>query len=199
MPLNAVLFLQVAAAADTVLMRVVPGETSAFQKVLGVAQLGAVLLAYVLMGAAIFGIIKLYRSFEAAKSSLDEVGRDLKELVDNANSISRSATSIIDSVKDNIEGVNQTVEIANRRAQRAIGELADRIDEFNRTLSVVQSETQGAVVAAFSAIKGVKAGVSALRSHRRRKAEVRNDNGSDDLPVAPTGRPRLKRRVPVES
>lgn len=191
--------LQVAGATDTVLMRMVPGETSAFDKILGVAQMGAVVLAYVLMGAAVFAVFKLQKSFEGAKSSLDEVGRDIKELVDNANAISRHATSIMEDVKANVDGVSETVAVANRRAQQAVGDLADRVDDFNRTLGLVQTETQDVVVGALAAIKGVKAGVRALGRRKRAKAAPPSNDVNEDGNVAVPARPRLKRRARVET
>jgi uncharacterized protein YoxC len=194
------MFLQIAGAADTVITKVVATELSTLQKVLAFAEIGAVLLAYALMAALLFAILKMARAVEAARDKVDDVRKDVRELIDNGNRILERANSIVESVKSSVEGVTDTVDTANRRAHQAVSDLADRVDDFNRTLTLVQTETQDAVVTALSAIKGVKAGVGALRGRRRPKAKAAiPPDDADGDGRATTGRPRLKRREHAES
>jgi uncharacterized protein YoxC len=188
---TATFLIQAAAAADTVVM-----ELSTLQKVLAVAEIGAVLLAYVLMGALLFAVLKMAKAVEAAKDKIDDVRKDIRELIDNGNKIVAKGNAIVDSVRKSVDGVAGTVDTATHRAQRAVSDLADRVDEFNHTLSLVQSETQTAVVGALAAIKGVKAGLGAMRGRRRPKADLpRADDNGDGFEEEASPRPRLKRRA----
>lgn len=191
--LNPTLFFQVAAASDTLLARVVGAELTALQKVLAVAQIGLVVLAYVMVGALVFAALKVAKSIDAAKDKLEDVRSDVHQLIGKADAIVTKADSMVESVKSTVDGVTDTVKRANRRAHAAASDLADRVDEFNRTLSLVQTETQDGVIAALSAIKGVTAGVSALRRGRGKGKAVREDSRGDERKDRPT-RPRLKRR-----
>jgi hypothetical protein len=100
-------------------------------------------------------------------------------------------------VKSTVDDVHETVEYTNKRAQQAVGDLADTVDDFNRTLTVMQSETQGVVVAALSAMRGVSAGVKALKRRPGRKKADEDRNGDERVEAG--ARPRLKRRVHVDA
>jgi uncharacterized protein YoxC len=197
--LTPALFFQVASAADTVVARVVATELSTLQKVLAVAEIGLVVLAYVLIGALLFAVLRIAKTIEQAKDKLEDVRKDIRELVENGNKIVAKANGIVDSVKSSIEGVQETVDYTNQRAQQAVSNLADRVDEFNNTLSIVQTETQNVVVGALSAIKGVKAGVSAMTRRKRARPVTPPVDRNGDGRVEAPARPRLKRRAPVET
>jgi hypothetical protein len=198
---------QASALPDTVLMRMVPPEANGFQHLIAVAQGGAVLLVYVLVIAAIWAVIRLRRSLEGARASLEGVGRDLRALADNANRISHSVAAVAASLERDVASVHETVEYANRRARHAVSVLADRVDEFNGALGIVQEDTQGAIFSALAALKGVRAGLAALRSGRRGRGGRRRDaadeagvhaDADEDAPIDLGERPRLRRRAPAK-
>lgn len=197
--LTTMLLLQAASSSDTVVARVVATQMSGLQKVLAVAEIGAVLLAYALLAALLLVALKVAKALEASKDEIKEVRRDIHDLVKHMNRIVESSKGIVDSVKNGIENVQGTADYANRRVKRAIGDLADRVDEFNHTMTLVQTETQDVVVAALSAIRGVKAGVGALRKRKRRLADNDTDSPNEDPRVDAPARPRLKRREHVET
>jgi uncharacterized protein YoxC len=186
-------FLQVAGATDTTYTRIVGTELSGLAQALAIAEIGAVILVYVLLAVALFALLRLQKGVNEAREKLDGVQRDIKELVESGNKIVTTATGIVESVKSSVESVHETVDYANRRAQRAVSDLADRVDEFNRTLALIQSDTQNVVVAALSAVRGVRAGVNAFKSGRR----ARHVDGNGEPPDALPSRPRLKRRAPA--
>ncbi len=80
--------------------------------------------------------------------------------------------------------------------------LADRVDEFNGALGIVQEDTQSVIFSALAALKGVRAGLSALRNGRRRKGgrhrevERERSHRDQDAPIDSDDRPRLRRRAP---
>jgi methyl-accepting chemotaxis protein len=194
-PLLSSLLAQARTLPDTVVM--IRAEGTALQQILGVAELIALLLAFALLTAAIIAAFRIRRSFEQARESLDEIGRDLRDLADNANRISRSITAVAESVSLDVASVHETVAYANKRARRAVTVLADRVDEFNRVVGSVQDSTQDAVITAIAALKGVRAGVRALRKRRPR----RDDAAAPATPPAEAtppdlpARPRLRRRA----
>lgn len=193
--MHVVTFLfQAAAAADTVVM-----EMSTLQKVLAVAQIGAVILAYVLMGALLFAVLRMAKAVEAAKDKIDDVRKDIRELIENGNKIVAKGNAIVESVKRSVDGVTGTVNTATHRANRAVSQLADRVDEFNHTLSLVQSETQNVVVGALAAVKGVKAGLGVIkgRGRQRSRRDLPREDDGDGHDHSP--RPRLKRRAHAET
>jgi uncharacterized protein YoxC len=194
--LTQTLLLQAAAASDTVITRLVGSQLSGLQKVLAVAEIGAVVLAYALIGALLFAALKVAKAIEASKDEIKEVRRDIHDLVRHMNGIVESSKGIVDSVRHGIEHVQETADYANQRVKRAVGDLADRVDEFNRTITLVQSETQDVVIAALSAVRGVRAGMTALK--RKRPKETRGETGNGDFRVDTPARPRLKRRAHAE-
>lgn len=183
------------AAPDTVVTWVVPATSSWFEQVTDVAAGVLTLLTVLLMVAGILALIRLRNSFDAAQSSLDEVSKDVRELVDATNRIAQDFAAVSDSVRKTAAGLNDTVEYANERARRAVSQLADRVDEFNGALAAVQHDTQNVVVSALAALKGVRAGMDAIRRPRRKRdRDSRIEYDDDEAPDLPA-RPRLRRRA----
>jgi uncharacterized protein YoxC len=183
--------------ADTVITRMVPPAAGWFERTTEIAGGILTLLTVALMVGGILALIRLRRSFEAAQSSLDEVSKDVRELVDATNRIAQDFAGVSDSVRKTAAGLNDTVEYANERARRAVSQLADRVDEFNGALAAVQHDTQNVVVSALAALKGVRAGMDAIRRPRRKRDRENPDDGFDvdgDAPDLPA-RPRLRRRA----
>jgi hypothetical protein len=182
---------------DTIVARMVPSSTTGFQTVIAIAGSAAVLLPYLLFGTAIWAAFRMRKSFDAARSSLDEIGRQLGALTDNANRIAADVASVTDTMRTQVDSIHETVEYANRRARHAVTVLADRVDEFNGALSAVQQDTQQVIVTALAALKGVRTGVSALRKHKRARPEPDDSVDADDDETPPDlpARPRLRRRA----
>lgn len=182
---------------DTIVARLVPPPASGFQTVSAIASAAAVLLPYVVLGAAVWAALRMRKSFESVKQSLELVAQHLAALTENANRVATDVASVADTVRTQVDSVHETVEYANRRARHAVKVLADRVDEFNNTLAAVQQDTQGVVVTALAALRGVRAGASALRKKPRpsRAPADTADEPDDDTPPDLPARPRLRRRA----
>lgn len=193
------LLLQGSAIADTQIVRLIPPDPTGAQQAMAVATVFAVLLPYLIFGAAIWAALRARRSFEQAKLAVDGLGARLETLTDSANRIAADVASVTNSVKDNVSAMADTVDYANQRARDAVSGLADRVDEFNHTLAVMQRDTQQMAVAAIAAFRGVRAGVDALRAPKRRRAATAEPAGEEpeEQEVAPDlpARPRLRRRA----
>jgi uncharacterized protein YoxC len=183
------------AVRDTVITWVVPAPSGWFEQVTDIAAGILTLLTVLLMVGGVLALIRLRKSFEAAQSSLDGVSKDVRELVDATNRIAQDFAGVSDSVRKSASGLSDTVDYANERARRAVSQLADRVDEFNGALAAVQHDTQNIVVSALAALKGVRAGMNAIRRPRRKHdRDGRVDVDDDEAPDLPA-RPRLRRRA----
>src|SRR5262249_4964091 len=162
-----------------------------------VAGSAAVLLPYLLFGAAIWVALRVRKSLESARVALDEIGKQLSSLTQYANEIAGDVAAVTETVRTQVDSVHETVEYANRRARHAVTVLADRVDEFNGALATVQQDTQQVLVTALAALKGVRAGVSALRKQRKPRVPDPGEAalGDDDTPPDLPARPRLRRRA----
>lgn len=192
---------QAGAVRDTVVMRMVPPAPSAMQEALMIAAIAGVLLAYAALGAAIWAALRLHRGVVDAKASLDEVGKNLRDLTEHASKIAQNVEDVSSTVRTDIAAVHDTVDYVNRRTRHAVTQLADRVDSFNDALESVQQDTQSAIVTAVAVLKGVRTAMGGLR---RRSAAA--DEPDDEEPMLDAGdeddydtpdlpeRPRLRRR-----
>jgi hypothetical protein len=185
-------------------VRLVPPPESWFAQVTDVATGILTILTVGLFVALIWMAIRLRKSFDEAQASLAEMRRDLHELVDRASKLAENAAAVAVTVREEVGHVRETVDYANRRARHAVTALADRVDEFNSALAAVQRDTQGVLVTALAAARGIRAGVSAMRKRPRRPqpadmAYAHDDADDDSEPPADLpARPRLRRRVRAE-
>jgi uncharacterized protein YoxC len=184
-------------AADTVIARIVLPEPSWFEQVIGVASGILTLLPFVLLVVAIWVALKVRDSFERARESLTEVRADIRELIGAANRISEDLAGVSQSVRSSVDTLNETVTYTNTRARHAVSRLADRVDAFNDALEVVQEDTQSVIVTALSALRGLRAGVAAMRkpTKRRRRRDVADELAVDEDDPEDYPRPSLRRRA----
>jgi hypothetical protein len=196
---TAVSLLQGRTLPDTTVVRMVPVEPTGAQNAMAVATILAVVLPYLLLAIAIWAGLRARKSFEHARVALDGVGARLRDLSDNAGRIASDVANVTHAVQANVVSVNETIEYANQRARDAVSALADRIDDFNTTLGVVQRDTQDVVVTALAALRGVRAGVRAMRRtredsrHKRAKLDGDEVEADEDVPPDLPARPRLRR------
>jgi hypothetical protein len=183
-------------ATDTVVARIVLPEPSWFDQVVSIAGGILTLLPFVLLIVAIWVAFKLRESFDRAREALTDVRADIRELIGAANRISEDVAGMSSSVRTSVDSLNETVTYTNTRARHAVSRLADRVDAFNDALEVVQEDTQSVIVTALSALRGLRAGVAAMRKpSRRRRRREEPDLPPDDDDDAEYARPSLRRRA----
>ena len=191
------LLTQATALPDTIVARIVPPSASWFTQVTDVAAGVLTILAVAMFLGVIWVALRLRASFERAQGTLEEVGRDLKTLVERANGVAQNATTIAEAVRADLQDVRETVEFANQRARHAVSVMADRVDEFNAALATMQRDTQGIVVTALTAFRGLRAGMAAFRGRGRRRPQpaemvfAEDEDVENEIPE----RPRLRRRA----
>lgn len=195
-------FGQVQAVPDTIVAHIIPPDPSWFAQVTSVAAGILTLVPFALLVVLIWATFRLKRAFEHARTSLEDVRKDLQELIGAANRIGDDLAGVSHSVRSSVNAVTETVTYTNERAQHAVSRLADRVDAFNDALEVVQDDTQDVIVSALAALRGVRAGVAAFRKPPRKRRKVRRDEeleaDDDDDEFEPPdlpARPRLRRRA----
>ncbi len=82
---------QAAAVHDTVLVHTVPAAATGIQQFVAVAEAGAVLLVYAVVILAVWAVIRLRRTLEAARSLDRGRGPGPHTLAANASRISRAS------------------------------------------------------------------------------------------------------------
>jgi uncharacterized protein YoxC len=184
------LFAQGRTLPDTVVMRMVPPDPSWFQQITGVASGITSLVPYALAIGLIYVAVKLRSSFDETKTALTSSKQDLKDLADAANRMAQDVAAVAEMVRTDVAKVHDTVDYTNRRARHAVSNLADRVDSFTATIEAVQTETQDVIISGLAALRGVRAGVAALRKKPTSRRHPALDDDRDDPPA----RPRLRRR-----
>lgn len=183
---------------DTVVTRIVLPAASWFTQVADVASGLVAILTVLLFVSLLVVAVRMRRSFDRAQAALEDIGRDLRTLVERANGVAQHAGTLAEALHSDLNEVRETVDFANRRARHAVSQMADRVDEFNDSLATMQRDTRGMVVTALAAFRGLRAGMAAFKRRGRKPqpAEMVFDDDYDDEPEHDLpARPRLRRRA----
>lgn len=176
-------FLQLAAAADTVLVRSVPPVRTAFEQVVFVASGLTSIFVFVLIAMVVVAMLVL-------KAKADEVGRKLDAVLHELQPAVRSANVMAEDVRLAAQNVNamvsdsrETVQMVNTKVRHSVTELTARVDDLSALLGRVHASAERVSGVATTALAGIKVGARALGLARPAKAKARKAAG-----------PRLRRR-----
>jgi uncharacterized protein YoxC len=206
------------AGRDTVLVRQIPGETSLFEQITGIAGGILTISILILTIALVPAALSFRRRYQRINTLLDRVYGDVVPLVQRASGIADDVKHITASVREDVDRINRTIAMANDRLIGAVRMTEDRLREVNALLVVAQREAESMFVSTASAVHGVRAGASVLRdSAFARPADGVDDaddldeeydeyddlddyevsDGDDDAPAAgpEPEKPRIKRRA----
>ena len=167
------LLLQLAAAADTLIVRQAsPIRTGVEQFLFAVSGLTSV-LALLLIAVTIVLLLSLRAKAEETRVRLDALLTELRPLTRNANSLVDEVTEVAQHVNEIVERSRKTVEHADERVRRSVDVLMDRVDDVS------------------TLIGGIKIGARALGLAKKRSKKEATANATTKAPVE---RPRLRRR-----
>ena len=171
------LLLQLAAAADTLIVRQAsPIRTGVEQFLFVVSGLTSV-LALVLIAVTIVLLLSLRAKAEETRVRLDALLTELRPLTRNANSLVDEVTEVAQHVNEIVERSRKTVEHADERVRRSVDVLMDRVDDVS------------------TLIGGIKIGARALGlAKKRSKKEATTKEATKATTNASVERPRLRRR-----
>jgi methyl-accepting chemotaxis protein len=177
------LLLQLAAAADTIVVRQVPQVRTTFEQVVFVASGISSILVLVLLVAGIVALVAMRKKAEEIKERVDDLVKELQPLAQNASGMYQDVREVTKDVKEMVDDSRETVKTANERIRTSITELADRVDQMSRLIGRVHDSAETMATVASTAVGGIKLGARAMGLGKRKKKSV-----------PPAERPRLRRK-----
>ncbi|MCC7002835.1 MAG: hypothetical protein IT357_11830 [Gemmatimonadaceae bacterium] len=199
------LLLQLAAVADTVLVRNVPPARTAFEQIVFVAQGITSLLVLLLV---LLLVVLTLLSFLLLRAKADEVKDKLEELLSELRPMTRGAAAMYEDVREVAKNVNamvdesrDTVKIVNERVRKSAVTLSDRVDELSTIIGRVNASANRVASVATTTVAGIKFGARALGFSRgaakKKKMKGRAAERDSDRRVERQSRderPTLRRR-----
>lgn len=187
---KASMLLQAAVSVgDTVLMKQVKTDPSAFEKITSVASLIMTISIIVLTAALVPAAWNFRKSYAKISELLDKVYNDVNPLMRHASTIADNVNYITTSVRVDVQQVSQTVAAANQRIMQAIDVTEARINQLNALLEVVQEEAESAFVTTASTLRGVKTGLNTVFDNEDMEDGDYIETDNDEKP-----RPKIRSR-----
>lgn len=185
-------FLQLAAAADTVLVRQVPPVRTAFEQLVFVASGLTSILTLLVVLVVLVLLLGMRQAAIALQAKLDEVLTELRPLTQNANAASQDLRDATAMAKAMVAESQETVSLANERVRDTVDDLAERIAELTAIVGKVTRMASRIAGVAATAIGGLKAGAKVFglgrKSAKSAKSAPRVRGRDADE------KPRLRRR-----
>ncbi len=179
------LLLQIAAAADTLLVRNVPPARTTFEQVVFVTSGLTSILAFLLICLTFVGLLVLRRKAQELHDKVDELVRELQPLARNASAMYEDVREVAKNVNAMVDDSRDTVQVVNRRVRDSVVTLTDRVDDLSAIIGRVNDSAERIAGAATTTMAGLKFGARALGLGKKRKKKVRAESAE---------RPRLRRR-----
>lgn len=183
----AVLAVQAAAVADTVLFRQVPQAKSAFEQIVFVASGLTSILTLLVVVVVLLMLIGMRHAAKALGEKLDEVLLELRPLTQNANAASADVREAAATAKAMVMESRETVSEANLRVRETIEHLTERVDDLAEMLGRIHRAAERVAGVAGTAMGGIKAGARFFGVGRKKKPKAKPS-------VMDRDRPRLRRR-----
>jgi uncharacterized protein YoxC len=180
-------FLQLAAVADTVLVRQVPPVRTAFEQLVFVASGLTSILTLLVVLVILLMLVGMRQAAKALQAKLDEVLTELRPLTQNANAASQDLREATAMAKEMVAESRETVALANARVRETVDDLTDRVAELSAIIGRVTRMATRIATVASTAIGGLKAGARMMGLGRKRKDAAPRRDERDE-------RPRLRRK-----
>lgn len=132
-------------------------------RVVGILAVIVLGIGMIVLGRAIFRIMRTLHKLEAA---LDTIGRDARPVLDRARAIGENLNFIAMSVRKEVDRVGDTIAFANERLEDAIEAAEERVQELTALIDVVQGEVEDTVITATSTLRGIRTTAKMLRRQR---------------------------------
>jgi uncharacterized protein YoxC len=181
-------FLQVAAVADTMIVRQVPPVRTAFEQLVFVASGLTSILTLLAVLVVLMLLVGMRQAAQALQAKLDEVLGELRPLTHNATAASQDLREATAMAKAMVAESRETVSMANQRVRAAVDDLGDRVAELSEIIAAVSRMATRIASLTATAIGGLKAGARVLGLGKKRKANAASVLREHDE------KPRLRRR-----
>lgn len=164
-----ILLLQLAVAADTVLVRNVPPARTTFEQIVFVSGGLTSILLLLLVVTMVVALVVLRAKAEQLQGKLDKLLADLSPLTANANEMSIEVREVAKHVNAMVADSRTTVTLVNDRVRRSVVKLTDEIDDLSDVVGRVNTAAERVSRVASTAMAGLKVGASALGIGKKRK------------------------------
>lgn len=183
------LLLQLAAIADTVLVRNVPPARTGFEQLVFVVSGLTSIFAFILICMTVVGLLIVRAKAEEVKEKLDALMDELKPMARNAAAMYEDVREVAKNVNSMVDESRGTVDLVNQRVRSSVVQLSDRVDEMSEIIGRVNTSANRVASVATTAVAGVKFGARALGFGKRPKKKKAKPSRADAAE-----RPRLRRK-----
>lgn len=178
------LLLQLAAAADTVLVRNVPPSRTVFEQIVFVTQGMTSILLFLLVCVMVGGLLLLRARADQLEGKLDHLIEELKPMARNATAMSEEVREVAKNLNAMVDDSRDTVAVINDRVRSSAVTLSDRVDDLSAIIGRVNASAERVATVATTTMAGLKVGARVMGFGKKRKKKR----------VAADERPRLRRR-----
>jgi ElaB/YqjD/DUF883 family membrane-anchored ribosome-binding protein len=179
-----ILLLQLAAAADTVLVRNVPPSRTVFEQIVFVTQGMTSILLFLLVCVMVGGLLVLRARADQLEGKLDHLIDELKPMARNATAMSEEVREVAKNINAMVNDSRDTITVINDRVRTAAVALADEAEDLTGIIRGVNASSARMASVATTTMAGLKVGARAMGLGKKRK---KKGAGGDE-------RPRLRRR-----
>lgn len=178
---------QLAAAADTLLVRQLPPVRSGFEQVVFIASGITSILVLILLVLVIVALGALRNKTDETRQKLDDLLMELRPMASSANLMIADVREVASSAKEVVEDTAETIHETNARIRATVEGLADRVDDLGEMLGRIHASAERVASVAGTAVGGIKAGARIFGIGKKRKKKPKRTREAAD-------RPRLRRR-----
>ncbi|HZF69114.1 MAG TPA: hypothetical protein VEZ47_13820 [Gemmatirosa sp.] len=148
---------------DTIITKQVVAEPGALERAAQALRALMTLAIVVLTFAVVPAAWNFRKSYQKVSDILDRVYADVTPIAHHASRIAENVDYVSSAVRSDVQRVSEMVADAEARLRHAIGRAEQRARELEALLDVAQGEAEETFVSTASAVRGVRAGVAALR------------------------------------
>lgn len=174
---------QLAAAADTLLVRQVPAVRTTFEQIVFVASGLTSILALLLIVAVLIGLVVLRSKADELRARLDDLLNDLRPMAQNASAMYQDVREVAKDLKEMVDDSREAVRTTKERIQRSVDMLTHRVDQMSTLIGRVHDSAEAVATVATTAVGGIKLGARAMGLGKRKNRSV-----------PPVERPKLRRK-----
>jgi methyl-accepting chemotaxis protein len=171
--------LQVVSRPDTIITRTI-AERGLLEWTNGILQMLVLVLAVAALITLILLFLALRAGVKKVAATVDALAADAKPMLTSANTMVGDARAMVAIVRQDVERVSDAAGAITDQLLDAAETTAQRVDDVNAVLDVLQDELEDTVVAAASAIRGVRIGAQAMAFGLTRGRPTRRRHRSGD-------------------
>jgi hypothetical protein len=169
-------------------------------RIVSIVQLLASLFVLILLGAVIAVLLRMRQTFDRFDALIGRLGLHADPIGQKVAAIADDLNVVSTKVRTEVDHVTHVVQMAADKLEGAVEGTERRVREIDALVELAQDEAEHAIVSVAATLRGLRGGVSSLRSGlvgRRAggEAEYVDDEEDDDYGSEhdePPARPRLR-------